>query len=941
MSQTIQTNLTSLTLAYAKKYEITSKYSDYTKYPTTYIFANDLVLATDKLQARGLQLHAYNFDVIPNNAVISTAGEPGIRNVAQSDDRANGGNASDFGFSANNVGVGQGFRVDAHGGDGAEGYSGIASGKPGGKGGHGGDGGTVLFWCSNSFMNVKCKAEAIKAITSPNKRQAQTEAWLILAEEFSKPEELVQAVQKIKANYTTMKDEDFATALDQVIQQLDSASESWCNEMQTNINVQGGRGAQGGPGSPSGANGAVGQHGNKHNFWGPWPVRRPTRFFPSPGLFPFHPDQVAMTIRAAENDYFVGSAVSLRAAALTFGMLIDRLSFVESLKPDSPFVAQYAAHEQDLLVLPSAPSDDSSELAMPASIISLKSSLATAQQYADQLASGADFLGHNPSWVPRGSVAFYNKMLEEVLDSFETIEKTYRRYLEIKADQTTRREQLDLATTSTTLTLQQAKDNAQTLLEDMRTSATVIRQLQNMIPARRSALDNELRSVKSKIKNHFNFSFTDFISALGMIMFQPSLGMIGAQAAGLLYSGLNKVSDDSGNEVDKTFLINKIQVLQGDIDDLKEKYEEAANTGILNPDDAGGVKLIGEEDQMRTLISNYHDLLGDKTIREVQRRFDGYVKVVLDRNTRIGQYNVCVINWFTAQEKIAICKATLANLSSEAVAKIDVEIPAITATVERSYFDTTWKVLEMLYRAERALNFWSLSVASSNDSALTPLRQYGSSFLNPSVQQPNAAMASALQATRTSLLALYADAVDNFSSDSSPFGTGEYLPVVVPLTDDDIEALKANEEETAFKIIICLPPCTQDTTKANSPFSGMADVRLTRVRLFLDGAKTTDGVLAIGIEHLGSETVVDMRDETHEFVHDAVNVTFQYEPATGKIHSDGIIADAVRDTYALPGPFAAWQISVSKVSNEELDLSGVTKGWFEFSGIHRSFFVMK
>jgi hypothetical protein len=148
-----------------------------------------------------------------------------------------------------------------------------------------------------------------------------------------------------------------------------------------------------------------------------------------------------------------------------------------------------------------------------------------------------------------------------------------------------------------------------------------------------------------------------------------------------------------------------------------------------------------------------------------------------------------------------------------------------------------------------------------------------------------------------------------------------------------------NEEESAFRVIVTLPLCKQETEKADSPFAGMADVRLTHVRLFLEGAKTTDGVLAIGIEHMGSETVVDMRDETHGFVHNAIDVTFQYEPATGKIHSDGIIADAVQDTYALPGPFAMWQISVSKVSNDALDLSGVTKAWFEFSGTHRSFFL--
>jgi hypothetical protein len=147
-------------------------------------------------------------------------------------------------------------------------------------------------------------------------------------------------------------------------------------------------------------------------------------FYPISGLCLLHPDQVAMTIRTVENDYFVGSAVSLRAAALTLGMLIDRLSFVGSLKPDDPLVKQYAAKEWDLLIMPSASSDAGSELVIPASITSLQSSLATAQHYADQMASGTDFFGHDPSWVPRGSVGFYNNILGGVLSSFATIEKT-------------------------------------------------------------------------------------------------------------------------------------------------------------------------------------------------------------------------------------------------------------------------------------------------------------------------------------------------------------------------------------------------------------------------------------------------------------------------------------------------------------------------------------
>ena len=110
------------------------------------------------------------------------------------------------------------------------------------------------------------------------------------------------------------------------------------------------------------------------------------------------------------------------------------------------------------------------------------------------------------------------------------------------------------------------------------------------------------------------------------------------------------------------------------------------------------------------------------------------------------------------------------------------------------------------------------------------------------------------------------------------------------------------------------------------------------MRFFLDGAVTGDGKLLIDLEHLGSETIVSSDNTDFHFIHNALGLKFPYDLRTGAIDTDGSLADEVKDMYALWGPFASWRVFVSVAHNDkQLDLSKVTKAWFEFSGHSRSF----
>ena len=260
------------------------------------------------------------------------------------------------------------------------------------------------------------------------------------------------------------------------------------------------------------------------------------------------------------------------------------------------------------------------------------------------------------------------------------------------------------------------------------------------------------------------------------------------------------------------------------------------------------------------------------------------------------------------------------------MAKVDSEIPSLSAAIERNFFQTTSKILETMYLTQRALRFWSLS---DSEVDLSVLRSRGF---------PRRGLTADLKSAMDKITTEFSDAVapSKATTESEIQGFDSYR---VYLTEDQLDDLLAGDTSTGnYGTKVTLPPAYKDTTKAESVFTDCADVRINRVRFFLDGAVTGDGKLLIDLEHLGSETIVSSDNTDFHFIHNALGLKFPYDLRTGAIDTDGSLADEVKDMYALWGPFASWRIFVSVAHNDkQLDLSKVTKAWFEFSGHSRSF----
>jgi hypothetical protein len=107
------------------------------------------------------------------------------------------------------------------------------------------------------------------------------------------------------------------------------------------------------------------------------------------------------------------------------------------------------------------------------------------------------------------------------------------------------------------------------------------------------------------------------------------------------------------------------------------------------------------------------------------------------------------------------------------------------------------------------------------------------------------------------------------------------------------------------------------STKHPSPFYGMADVRITRVWVWVEGARTSDNELTVLLTQLGQETIVNLQNQALEFVHSEVGTRLVYDINTKVVRSGGDIR-LPESKYAAVGPFGTWVVKVLTRDNRGL-----------------------
>lgn len=150
-----------------------------------------------------------------------------------------------------------------------------------------------------------------------------------------------------------------------------------------------------------------------------------------------------------------------------------------------------------------------------------------------------------------------------------------------------------------------------------------------------------------------------------------------------------------------------------------------------------------------------------------------------------------------------------------------------------------------------------------------------------------------------------------------------------------LESLKQNKKATW--------PMTLD----NPTFSGFGRVRLSTLRVWLEGARPQGKPIYISISNSGNYRD-RFQGQNYQFTAAPLQRVFQYrvnsirEPRDpdwqfsngeyGYVEVDGQVVDELQYAYFEPTPFSNWEISLPGLQNPSIDLSGVTQIVMEFAG---------
>ncbi|KAK4457632.1 hypothetical protein QBC42DRAFT_317384 [Cladorrhinum samala] len=901
------------------QYDIGNK--DFSDFAEVFIYTHNCSTTLSSVKARDLHLHTSSF-WYPSGFKLILDGDDG-KAPGQGTNAVEAQNGFSSYFSSSKIRPIYPFNITARGGHGYDGPGAVvgAGSGEGAAGGNGGKGGKVVMLFNDVFRILFRDSRLVRDAKTRAEKKANLISWLATAKgeltAVSSDDYVAQALKTLDglvAAQPATTDEALDAAFDVATDALEGASSKLRASM--GIDVAGGPYGMGGDGSPRGSNGHAGATGTVSSS-----LLTLKNVVGSTELF-LHPDQVAMTVAELENLYFVGTQDAIAKAINHVKALKDRLGFLDQLKPSDPLFKSYMESEARLMVVPSGGD-------VPTSISSLKTSLSHVRAMERRLYGGLDFYGHVATWVPSGSFEFYRAQLQTAMDDFELIKNNYFSYQKIAADQAKAKDRIQHARAAVEVGKKGCQADITALRTQLKTTANSIALLQQGVPSKRKALVEKIKQSADEIKNTFNVSLEAFVNAATMMAFAPGLPMAAIQAASILHSGLDTVTDESGTTVQKDYVINKITAMSSGIDGLKEAIRQTNAGGELTVDDPGAAKLMAKQADVEELLLKYRNLLDGKTLKTIRGMFDDYVKLVIDRNNLVIHYNACLVLWLTTTAKLAAHEQTERSLGREFTETVKYEIPQLAAAVERNYMDTISKVMELLYRTSKALSYVTLSV--DQPTAFPKLRDQG--FLQDG-------LAAALKQSKIDILHDWASAIEHSSTMRQPFGGSHNDSIKYELTDGQLQALlfEPASAQSDYAIVLGIPPATRDTDAEDSPFADYADIRLTRVRFYLQGAKTDDNKLLVSLTHAGSDDIVAPDSTVVRFTHQPLGFKFHYDLAEpGRIITDGNVKDEIENEYALPGPFTSWRVAVSRKYNKGLDLSGVEKAWFEFSGWSRSF----
>ncbi|KAJ4246307.1 hypothetical protein NW762_013658 [Fusarium torreyae] len=587
-----------------------------------------------------------------------------------------------------------------------------------------------------------------------------------------------------------------------------------------------------------------------------------------------------------------------------------------------------------------------------------------AAQRIDWINTGKDFMGHYGRWVPRLNYNYYSSQLAKyIVDAVDFAKEWENAYTERipqaqSLETAQKKNEMMLTGLKMRIDLLTAQPNG-----DLPATASQIKVFTPLLKKKRLDLTASLENARKEVTMTVNFDFRNVLDALAMVAFAPCPFNIGVQTGNVLYEAATTVTGADGQQVEKRYVVQQFGRAGTTLSDLEEGFKNRSD-GSLEVDDPGAMKLLSSKADLDKLIENFKKQLGDQLYAKIKFQLQEYVALITMRNNAVMSYNNSVqllAKAYADQQYYA----KRAEKTGQAILSMDPRAPYIRLWLTKCRQDLRTNILMALYRGERALQFWGLG----DDLAPIPAAEDFSDI-------------QLLQQRDRDFAKMFEDVLQEqaknpgsiFPNPDHPEVGGRCFYLSKDLckhfvenpTMERQEPMNEGDTPVAYKkhqIFFSIPAARRNTSKTESDFSNRGDVRVDSVRIWLFGATVEPDEhsgkreLTVLLEHCGNDSIVRPRDDkVFEFVHDAVLLTFNYDPSevTSFAHTaQAKSADAQRlpsfrsirqiqgkevETAAAPfGPFADWRLTVSEQNNLGLKFSPDLSICVEFWGESRPF----
>ncbi|KAJ5359330.1 uncharacterized protein N7496_011743 [Penicillium cataractarum] len=651
------------------------------------------------------------------------------------------------------------------------------------------------------------------------------------------------------------------------------------------------------------------------------------------------PEECQMILNQADRYFFANDPSSIQQATILYSRLVQRLNFIPTLltpaagdttpPPAPPPLQKAYDYVQDVLGL--------TITALP----QLQTILSQATHKLGNISLGYDMFGHAANWAPRVSYGFYESEISSGLRLLQQVEQANNAYANALQQQESAAQALSASLQNNLMSQQDSQEQINLIVGNggiLEMSAAKITKATPTLQQKMDAIKKAMTAVETDIQNYLNLNPMTLLTAFASFAMAPSSLTGLAQMGTVDYQAFTTVPNLQGVNVNKSYILSQLTTCGNSLASLSEAFTTASD-GTIDVDDPGSLKIIKDIDDIDTLVASYKEAIPEADSKALSGQLDDYLDIIEQRNQAVMDYNAALqllnqvitkSNYYGQQGQV---------MGNEAL-EVNPNLPAIYFWLQNIQQDTAYDVMQRLNYAARAICFWGLEPQPA--------------FTAPGPLQGSVDLANNQQ----ELVNRFDDAVTGFAPTAwsiwPPEGSRNIQGHIYTLSQPELYTLLRPTTDPDNGKAIYGVDIGFSASDPPSIFSGMANIRLSQVRVWLPNAKVSPDasnrqLLMVEITHLGTETILSPSSGTPTtFSHDPVTLQFQYnatnitsiQQCTSSVvmNSESIEQDYTGegtpgvDTLASLGPFATWSIQIKASENAGLDLSAVNSAYVEFWG---------